>query len=88
MNGEQKPKSASLQISYCGGVGLENQRREDPDGAGRNMFSLDFNETQPARCVRMLHAFKIAEVRNINAVSQAGFEQNGSLLDFNLFVIY
>jgi len=88
MNREQKPKSASLQISYCGCVGLDNQRRENPDGAGRNGFPLDFNEAQSARGIRMLHAFKIAEVRDINAVTQAGFEQNSSLWDFNLFMVY
>jgi hypothetical protein len=51
MNREQKPKSASLQVSYCRGVGLDNQRCEDPDGAGGDRFSVDFNETQPAGCV-------------------------------------
>jgi hypothetical protein len=88
MNREQKPKSASLQISYCRRVGLDNQRCENPDGAGRNRLSVDFNEAQPARGIRMLHAFKIAEVRDINAVTQAGFEQNSALLNFNLFMVY
>jgi hypothetical protein len=88
MNREQKPKSASLQISYCEGIGLDKQRRKDPHGAGRNRFSIDFNETQSARGIRMLQAFKIAEVRHINAVMQAGFEQNRSFLDFNLLMIY
>jgi hypothetical protein len=88
MNREQKPKSASLQISYCGRVGLDNQRCENPDGAGRNRLSVDFNEAQSARGIRMLHAFKIAEVRDINAVTQAGFEQNSPLWDFHLSMIY
>jgi hypothetical protein len=59
MNREQKPKSGSLQISYCGGVGLGNQRDEDPDGAGRNGLPVDFNETQPAGSLRVPQAFKI-----------------------------
>jgi len=88
VNREQKPKSAFLQISDRWSVGLDNQRRSDLDGAGRNGFPLDFDEAQPARCVRMLHPVKVAEVGDINAVEQAGFEQNGSLLDFNLFMIY
>jgi len=51
-------------------------------------FSVYFNETQPAGCLWMLHAFEIAEVRDKNAVTQAGFEQNSALLDFNFFMIY
>ena len=88
MNREQKPKGASLQASDGGSVGLDNQWRGDPDRAGRNMFSVYFNETQPAGCLWMLHAFEIAEVRDKNAVTQAGFEQNSPLLDFNFFMIY
>jgi hypothetical protein len=36
----------------------------------------------------MLHAFKITEVRDIDAVAQADFQKNSSLWDFNLFVVY
>jgi len=88
MNGEQKPKSASLQISYCGGAGLDNQRREDPDGAGRNRVPVDFNKAEPAGSLRVPHAFKITEVRDINAVTQAGFEQDGSRWDFYFLIIH
>jgi hypothetical protein len=88
MNREQKPKGASLQVSDGGGVGLDNQWREDPDRAGRNRFSLDFDETQPARCLWVLHAFEVAEVRDENVMTQAGFEQDSPLLDFKLFMIY
>jgi hypothetical protein len=88
MNREQKPKGASLQVSDGGGVGLDNQRREDPDRACRNRFSVDFDETQPARCLWVLHAFEVAEVRDEKAMTQAGFEQDSPLLDFKLFMIY
>jgi len=88
MNREQKPKSASLQISYCGRVRFHNEWTSDFYGAGRNRSSLYFNKTQPAGGIRMLHALKIAEVRDINAVTQAGFQKNSSLLDFNLFLVY
>jgi hypothetical protein len=88
MNREEQSKGASLQVSHGGSVGLDNQRRSDPDDAGRNGFPLDFDETQPARGIRMLHAFKIAEVRDINAVTQAGFQKNSSLRDFNLLMIH
>jgi hypothetical protein len=88
MNREEQAKGASLQVSHGGSGGLDNQRRKDPDDAGRNGFPLDFDETQPAGSIRMLHAFKITEVRNINTVAQAGFQKNSSLLNFNLFLVY
>jgi hypothetical protein len=88
MNREQKPKGASLQVSDGGCVGPDNQWREDPDRAGRNRFSVDFDETQPARCLWVLHAFEVAEVRDENVMAQAGFEQDSPLLDFKLFMIY
>jgi hypothetical protein len=74
MNGEQKPKSASLQASDGRSVGVDNQRPGDPNGAGGNRFSIDFNEAQPARGIRRLHAFKVAEVWDIDALAQACFE--------------
>jgi hypothetical protein len=88
MNGEEQAKSALLKASHGRSVGLDNQRREDPDSAGRNGFPLDFHETQSARGIRVPQAFKIAEVRDINAVTKAGFEQNSSVPDFNLLVIH
>jgi hypothetical protein len=87
MNGEEQAKSALLKASHGRSVGLDNQRREDPDSAGRNGFPLDFHETQSARGIRVPHAFKIAEVRDINTVAEAGFEQNSPLLNLNLFMI-
>jgi len=88
MDREQKPKSAPLQASDAGRVGLDDHWTSDFDGASGNRFSIDFNEAQPARGLRMLHALKIAEVRDINVVTEAGFKQEGSLLDFKLLVIY
>lgn len=88
MDREEKPKGAPLQASDTGGVGLDDHWTSNLDGAGGNRFSIDFNETQSAGGVRMLHALKIAEVRDINAVTQAGLKQEGSLLDFNLLVIH
>jgi hypothetical protein len=88
MDREEQAKGAPLKASDAGRVGLDDHRSSDLDGAGGNGFSIDFNETQSARGLRMLHAFEIAEVRDINAVTQAGLKQEGSLLDFNLLVIY
>jgi hypothetical protein len=88
MNREQKPKSAFLQPSYGRGIGLGGQALGDPDRAGRNRLSVDFNETQPAGNIRMSHAFKIAEVRHINAVTQAGFEKDGPFRDLDLLLIH
>jgi len=35
----------------------------------------------------VLHAFKVAEVGDIDAVTQAGFEENRTLLNFNFFLV-
>jgi hypothetical protein len=87
MNREKKAKGAALKVSHGGSVGLDYQRPSHPDGAGGNRLSLDFDEAQPAGGVRMLHAFKITEIGDINAVAEAGFEQNSSLRDFKRFII-
>jgi hypothetical protein len=87
MNREQKPKGASLQAPYGRGVGFDKERRGDSNGAGRNRFSVDFNETQSAGGIRMPHALKKTEVWNIYAMTQTGLEQQGSLLDFQLFIV-
>jgi hypothetical protein len=69
VHGEKKPKCAFLQTSHSRGIGPDNERLHDPDRARGNRFSSDVNETQSAGGVRVLHAFKVAEVRDINTVT-------------------
>jgi hypothetical protein len=88
MNREEQAKGASLQAPDGRGVGLDHHWSGYPNGTGGKGFSVDFNKTQSAGGIRMLHAFQITEVWDINAVAEAGFEQNSSLWDFNLFMIY
>jgi hypothetical protein len=87
MNREEQAKRASLQVSYGRGVRFDNQRSGDSDGARRNRFSIDFNETQSARGIRVLHAFQIAEVRDIDAVTQAGLKEDRPFLNLQLFIV-
>jgi hypothetical protein len=87
MHGEEQSKGASLQASDGGRAGSDEHWTSDFYGAGGNRFSVDFNETQPARCVRMFHAFKMAEVRDINAVAQAGIKEDCAFPNLQLFIV-
>ena len=61
MNGQEQAKGGSLQVSDGRCVGLDDHWTSDFDGASGNRFSIDFNETQSARGIRMLHALKIGQ---------------------------
>jgi hypothetical protein len=87
MNTEQKAKGAFLQISYGRRVRFHNEGTSDFYGTGRDHLALYFNKTQSAGSLRVPHALEVAEVGDINPMVQAGFEQNGSLLDLHLFMV-
>jgi hypothetical protein len=50
--------------------------------------SFDLNQTQAAGGGGMFHSFEIAQIRNVNAVCQAGLEQIRAFSNLDFFVIY